>query len=372
VKLRLSRNVSSADSKTGDNVDFEVLEEVYVRDVLVIPKGGVAIGTVTDAEPKRRMARGGKLDMTIDYVRLLDTEKAALRGVKEAKAGGHTGAMTAGIVATSLVVWPAAPFFLFMHGKDITFPKGTEITAYINGDFPLDSHKLHPSAPVEQAATNDSSPVQASLQISSTPQGADIEIDGAFVGETPSTLGVKAGEHDIRISKSGYQSWDRKVRTSSGTVVIDRQLEKGAAQDVTVDSATPVSATQVSSPAVSAAQGPPTQIAHTTVSSEPAPKTQVEGTVHSLIGASSDENPLVRHDGVTLSTVTTGGPADQAGLAAGDIVVAFDNHYVYSVTELSIEIQRHPSGSRVPIRYRRRAMIYDTFITIGNTRLGGG
>ena len=89
------------------------------------------------------------------------------------------------------------------------------------------------------------------------------------------------------------------------------------------------------------------------------------------IGASSDENPLVRHDGVTLSMVTTGGPADQARLAAGDVVLALDNHYVYTVTELGNEIQRHPSGSRVPIRYRRRSMIYDTFITIGNTKSDG-
>ena len=29
-----------------------------------------------------------------------------------------------------------------MHGKDITIPKGTEITAYINGEIPLDSVKL--------------------------------------------------------------------------------------------------------------------------------------------------------------------------------------------------------------------------------------
>ncbi len=42
--------------------------------------------------------------------------------------------MTGAIVATSLVVWPAAPFFLFMHGKDTTIPKGTEITAYVNGE----------------------------------------------------------------------------------------------------------------------------------------------------------------------------------------------------------------------------------------------
>ena len=117
IKLRLNRNLSSADAKTGDNIDFEVLEEVKVNDVVVIPKGNIAIGTVTDAEHKKRMARGGKLNIEIDYVKLADGEKAAIRAIKETKGGGHTGAMTGAIVATSLVVWPAAPFFLSCMAK---------------------------------------------------------------------------------------------------------------------------------------------------------------------------------------------------------------------------------------------------------------
>jgi hypothetical protein len=142
VRMRLSRNLSSADAKTGDTIDFEVLDDVPAGDFLVIKRGAVAIGSVTDAEKKRRMARGGKLDVAIDYVRAVTDDKIALRGVKETSGGGHTGAMTAGIVATALIVWPAAPFFLFMHGKDVVIPKGTEITAYVNGDVKLDKLKL--------------------------------------------------------------------------------------------------------------------------------------------------------------------------------------------------------------------------------------
>jgi hypothetical protein len=75
---------------------------------------------VTEAEAKKRMGRGGKLNVNIDSVRLLDGEKVPLRAVKEAKGGSHTGAMTGGMVATAIVFFPAAPFFLFMHGKDIS------------------------------------------------------------------------------------------------------------------------------------------------------------------------------------------------------------------------------------------------------------
>ena len=48
------------------------------------------------------------------------------------------GAMTGAIVGTTVVFLPVAPFFLLIHGKDSTIPKGTEATAYISGDIPLD------------------------------------------------------------------------------------------------------------------------------------------------------------------------------------------------------------------------------------------
>ena len=142
VKLRIARNLSSADAKTGETVDFEVLEDVKIGETIIIPRGGVALGTVTQAKPKGRMGKGGKLDITIDSVRLVSGEKVALRAVKETKGGSHTGAMTGAIVASSILFFPAAPFFLFMKGKDITIPKGTEVTAYVNSDISLDSSKF--------------------------------------------------------------------------------------------------------------------------------------------------------------------------------------------------------------------------------------
>src|ERR1700686_2923889 len=124
VRLRLNRTISSADAHVGDTVDFETLDDVTVNGTLVIPKGGLAFATI-EAQAKRRMARGGKLDLNIDYVKLVSGDKAALRAVKDVNGGGHTGGMVGGMVATSLIFFPAAPFFLLMHGKDISIPKGT-------------------------------------------------------------------------------------------------------------------------------------------------------------------------------------------------------------------------------------------------------
>jgi hypothetical protein len=142
VHLVLSENLSSATAVTGETVEFEVVDDIVVDDLLVIPHGSTAWATVTDAEHKKHLGRGGKLDLNIDKVRLADGEKVLLRAIKNTQGGGHTGAMTGAMVATSLVVWPAAPFFLFMHGKDVTIPKGTQINAFVQGDVRLDANKF--------------------------------------------------------------------------------------------------------------------------------------------------------------------------------------------------------------------------------------
>lgn len=142
VQLKLARELSSAHDKTGDRVDFEVVEDVKEKDVVVIPKGGIAWGTITEAQPHRRMGRAGKLDVKIEQVRLADGEKIPLRAVREAKGAGRQGLMTGAMIASGILFFPAAPVFLFMHGKDITIPKGSAVTAYIDGDTSLEAQQF--------------------------------------------------------------------------------------------------------------------------------------------------------------------------------------------------------------------------------------
>ncbi|HVS81479.1 MAG TPA: PEGA domain-containing protein [Pyrinomonadaceae bacterium] len=228
--MKLTRTMSSSDAKVNDKVDFEILEDVKIGEVIVIQHGGMAIATVTEAQPKRRMGRAGKLNMNIDYVQLVSGEKAPLRAVKGGSGGSHTGAMTGAIVATSILFFPAAPFFLFMHGKDITIPKGTEITAYIAGDTPLDPAKFNKQSPAVESGTQRpeaSATATSTVAIKSTPDGAEITIDGKLVGTTPSTVQLIPGEHTIAIDKSGFRQWQRTITvTAGGAINLEATLDK--------------------------------------------------------------------------------------------------------------------------------------------------
>ena len=102
------------------------------------------------------------------------------------------------------------------HSKEIRAAEAAAIAAA--------EPKVAPVAAVMQQETPKSSLAQ--LAVSSDPAGADIEIDGNFVGNTPSTVGVAAGQHDITVKKSGFKPWDRKMMVSSGQVNVNATLER--------------------------------------------------------------------------------------------------------------------------------------------------
>lgn len=142
VPLELGRELSSGKESTGNRVDFAVTEEVRVQDVVVIPKGSTAYGTIVEARARRRLGRAGKLNVRIEEVRLADGERAKLRAMQENTGKGRQGVMTAAMIGTGILFFPVAPVFLFMRGKDIVIAKGTPVNAYIDGNTELEAGKF--------------------------------------------------------------------------------------------------------------------------------------------------------------------------------------------------------------------------------------
>jgi hypothetical protein len=121
VHLKLGRELSSATAHVGDEVKFEVSQDVIVGGVTVIAKGSPAIGAVTVAEPKKRMGKVGKLDVAVNSVVLGNNEKIILRsfGIEQS------------------AVQKSGRNIPLLRGKDVTLAKDTEIIAYVDSDLHL-------------------------------------------------------------------------------------------------------------------------------------------------------------------------------------------------------------------------------------------
>jgi LssY-like putative type I secretion system component LssY len=133
VRLRLNQTISSKNARIGDRLKFLVTTDVNVDGFTVVPAGSTASGTVIGVKGKRFFGMGGHLIFTLDTVELVSGERVAMTGRKEVKGRSRSKFMAAGIIATSLFFWPAAPVFLLSRGSDSFALKGTAVTGHIDG-----------------------------------------------------------------------------------------------------------------------------------------------------------------------------------------------------------------------------------------------
>lgn len=122
IPIILSEKLSSGTNKVNDQIHATVAEDVVVAGVTVVPKGTEVIGHITEAERKGRFGHAGKLSFSFDYVKAADGTNVRLRADTSESGKGKTGALMLGLSGA------------FMHGSDVTIPKGTAFIAYVDGD----------------------------------------------------------------------------------------------------------------------------------------------------------------------------------------------------------------------------------------------
>jgi hypothetical protein len=220
--------LSSATAETGQSVELTVAEAIKVNGIVAIKEGARVTGTVTEAVPKRRMGRAGKLDFSIERVSAADGQWIPIRYSLQKKSGDshavRTGIITAGV---AIAFWPAAPVMLLMKGKDININKGVTFDVFTDtthtlameasGPKPATTEASAATAPA-QTAPPASGAAPATVTITASTAGADIEVNGAFMGNTPTTLQLPAGAHQITV-KNGPHSWVRTIQVTSGSTV---------------------------------------------------------------------------------------------------------------------------------------------------------
>ncbi|WP_203664804.1 S1C family serine protease [Actinocatenispora rupis] len=86
-----------------------------------------------------------------------------------------------------------------------------------------------------------------------------------------------------------------------------------------------------------------------------------------VIGATLDSSYQSANGGVRISKVTSGGPADKAGLKAGDVITRFDNHLLAQSTDLIAFIRKDAPGSVAPVEYERDGGKHTTNLTLAAT-----
>lgn len=220
IRVRLDQMISSATAEEGQVVELSVTDAIKAGDTVVVAEGARATGTITQAHEKRRLGRAGKLDFSIDRVKTVDNQWIPLRYTVTKKSGNShtisTGILTAGVAA---VFWPAAPVMLLRKGQDITINRGVAFEVFTDTNHTVSSAPVAHNipAPVHTAAPSFQGN-SATVSITSPIAAAEIEVDGAFVGNTPTTVQLSGGQHRI-VVKQGAKSWQRTLQVNAGSTI---------------------------------------------------------------------------------------------------------------------------------------------------------
>lgn len=118
-----TEEISSKTAAEGDPVNFKVDEDLVINGHVVIAKGTMAKGVISNASKSGRMGKGGKLSIRVESTTTVDEQKIRLRAAKGKEGDDKTGS----VIALSLLV---SPLFLLKKGKDAKVKEGTKIKVY--------------------------------------------------------------------------------------------------------------------------------------------------------------------------------------------------------------------------------------------------
>jgi hypothetical protein len=133
IELRITKRLSTAQVKIGDAVEFEVVDDVKVGDLVVVPRRALASGAVALVKPRRRPMRNAELRVNVNAAQSITGSEVAIRGTRVIVGNLDP----AKVLSDSGILWPVLPFVI--RGDEAFVSKGAKFSAYVNGDAPFDS-----------------------------------------------------------------------------------------------------------------------------------------------------------------------------------------------------------------------------------------
>lgn len=137
VPIRFLSNLSSKNNKTGETFNFQIAENVFLDNKLIIPTNYQGIGEITKAKKASILLRPGKLEIEFKSVSALDGTSLNLILGEEAEEENKRlyVAVGAGILGLIILSSPVGLVLgALVPGKNVKIEEGTEMFLQIKED----------------------------------------------------------------------------------------------------------------------------------------------------------------------------------------------------------------------------------------------
>lgn len=140
IPVRFLSTLSSKSNKTGETFNFQISENVFLDNRLIIPINSEGVGEITKAKKATILSRPGKLEIEFKSLSALDGTSLSLILGEEAEEENKRlyVAIGAGILGFIILSNPIGLVFgALIPGKNVKIEEGTEMFLQVESDTPV-------------------------------------------------------------------------------------------------------------------------------------------------------------------------------------------------------------------------------------------
>ncbi|MBA7514589.1 hypothetical protein ES705_06621 [subsurface metagenome] len=140
VPVRFLSTLSSKNNKTGETFNFQISENLFLDNKLIVPVNSEGVGEITKAKKASILSRSGKLEIEFKSLLALDGTSLNLILGEEAEEENKRlyVAVGAGILGLIILSSPVGLVFgALVPGKNVKIEEGTEMFLQVESDTPV-------------------------------------------------------------------------------------------------------------------------------------------------------------------------------------------------------------------------------------------
>lgn len=129
IRVELLEKITSSTARRGERVPYRIIEDIEVKNTLIIPKGSRGELEITQIEAAGKMGKDGDIKIAFPRLETIDGTEIAVAIKKEAQKENETQklAIGASVLGTALLGLPGVVAGYFVEGKDEEIPAGSEM-----------------------------------------------------------------------------------------------------------------------------------------------------------------------------------------------------------------------------------------------------
>ena len=139
IKIEFTEQLGNKISQVGDEVGFKAADNLYVNDVLVLPKGTAGIGKVKKVVQPGMFGKDGRVDIDFMYIYGVDGTKVPVFVGELAKQQAKSYAGAAGAAIGGMIILGPVGVIggAFVKGSSVTLPEGSITFVQVSKDVDM-------------------------------------------------------------------------------------------------------------------------------------------------------------------------------------------------------------------------------------------